>query len=50
MLPKDTEHMIVEGFELEISLKKMKHENSDTFNPLGPAVSQNHLVSRGVWL
>ena len=42
MLPKDTEHMIVEGLELEISLKRMKH---DTFNPLGPAVSQNHLVS-----
>ena len=48
MLPKDTEHMIVEGSELEISLKRMKHENSDIFNPLGPAVSQNHLVSRGV--
>lgn len=46
-MPKDTEHMCVEEPEPEISIEKMRYENSDTFNPVGPAVSQNHLVSHG---
>lgn len=37
--------MRVEEPEPEISIEKMRYENSDTFNAVGPAVSQNHLVS-----